>query len=440
MAYNIIVMKFFTTLITILTATIAFSQQYNLSTPYGQSLLNIDENKNVHLLNSKMSYDLGFMSYQMNYTPALTSHQIGLSLYGTKMNINQDTVFKNHWNETMTTKHGYEFLSQNLTYRSYDKYNEFGIKFNKFTYQNFSENKKQEHDFLYTDKHTTFAFQRLLNNQHKEDNLVLTDKNMSVAFKETLDGQRKENDYVIKDKNWTLTDSDYYNSYHKNFLNFTSKDLNFKTANDSGVSINTLDYKGTTVGYGQGESFIHSKFQNVEYKLSYSPAGTDYEFKYRNIGFRDNQLLISWTPLRFLNVQTLNRKVTNVDYNFKRKDQTLTLKYNNQFDIYDFYFNQNAFSVYDNKYKLIGNSKSKYKEAMNALYSDNKYSFKTDIINNMYSVSFKMSKTLTANYIKDQTKREMCLGYSSGLGTIGLGYNLLNHKVDTLNAKLSFKF
>ena len=199
--------------------------------------------------------------------------------------------------------------------------------------------------------------------------------------------------------------------------------------------------KNTIIAHGNTESFIQSKYDDLEYRIASSADKLNYDFKLKNFGIRNGDTYGIISPVKNLDIKASRENgLEQVAYNATMDETKLALKYNNQFDISDFYFKQNVFSVYDNSFSMIGNSRTQFKESFSFNLNNPKFSLNSDVINDIYAFSFKNSNNLSFSMLKDQKQNFLNLANTGKNLNFGIRYNMNTSMFDGFSFNYTQKF
>ncbi len=262
-----------------------------------------------------------------------------------------------------------------------------------------------------------------------------------LNFRRIVHPTRFENSLKITNKNYSLNYTEFNDKYTKNFLDVTSKDFKFKMANDGETNISQLETKNTVIAYGNEQAYVQSKVNNLEYRISDNSGHTNYDVKLGNIGVRDGNAYGVVMPIKNVSVKASSQNgVEQVSYQANVNKTNISFKYNNQFDVYDFYFRQNAFNVYENSFAMIGNNRSQFKDSFSFSLVNPRFNFASDVINDIYAITFKDSNSFVFSAIKDQKQNFVGLTNSSRIGNFGIQYNINTNLFDRFYYNYVIKF
>ena len=180
---------------------------------------------------------------------------------------------------------------------------------------------------------------------------------------------------------------------------------------------------------------------NLEYRISDNSGHTNYDVKLGNIGVRDGNAYGVVMPIKNVSVKASSQNgVEQVSYQANVNKTNISFKYNNQFDVYDFYFRQNAFNVYENSFAMIGNNRSQFKDSFSFSLVNPRFNFASDVINDIYAITFKDSNSFVFSAIKDQKQNFVGLTNSSRIGNFGIQYNINTNLFDRFYYNYVIKF
>lgn len=264
-------------------------------------------------------------------------------------------------------------------------------------------------------------------------------KTKNFAIKDVDHPKRKEQSLNYADKNFSASIVNFEDTYSKSFVNLKFKDFKLDYIKDDSVDLFQIQRKDTIVAHGNDQTFIQSKYRGLDYKLIDDNGKFNYDLKYGNFGYKDGSL---YGSLKFKNlfvISSFENGIEQVKYQTVIDKTNFSFAYNNKFDVYDFYLKQNVFSVYDNSFSLIGRKDSKYKESFSLNISNAKFNFSSDVINDIYLVSFKNAAS-TLSMLKDQKNHYLLFGNSGKFGALNLQYNLKTDKIDKLSFGYALKY
>lgn len=303
-------------------------------------------------------------------------------------------AFKDYWNRNITSKTYYAVNFEHFRGKMLDNYYNVGFNFGAVN------------------------LQRAYSNTQSENNLQYKDKQISVKL------------------------SNFDNTkYQKDFIDVSYQGYNFKSASDANLNAQMLTFGNTTIAHNQTQNYVQSKSGDVTFKVAQNKDDIDYSVNYKGLSYNDKQWFYTASPNKNLSLQIgSDSKIHNVNFNSKLGNTNLSLKYTDKFDVYDFYFNQNIFSIYDNNFNMIGNSKTQYKEATNLSLSNSNYVFNFDAINDLWNLSFKANKELGVGYLRDQKQNYLNVTDNSKYGNFMAGYNFNTSRLDKLQVSMNWKF
>jgi hypothetical protein len=451
----------------------ANSQSADVSLPIGKSSFIVDSNKKINWTGSSLKYDLGNLKYSgsfsnnsqihnfnttlsnmtMSYVSSLPKNTIGIAFRGatfTSEDFNRNEVqnvflSKLLINSRNTLSYQQKDLSISMSKTtgniSYDSYS-FANKKIKVDYFN-SESQLIMMDAWnrpYASK--TQLSLRLPSIEAKimdnYDDVLYSSKNLSI--RSINQNKRSENTLNYSNKGNSLSYTRFNDGYSKSFLNVAGKDYKLKMASDEDTSVSQLELKGTTIAHGDDQSFIQSKIGKMEYRLSDNSDDFNYDVKLGNIGIRNGDTYGVVQPLKNISIKASSENgMEQASYSSIIGKTNISLKYNNQFDVYDFYFKQNAFSVYENSFSMIGQSKAQFKDSFSFSLVNPKFNFSSDVINDIYAVMYKNSNNFALSMIKDQKQNFMSLTNSGKFGSFSAQYNMNTHLFDRLALNFSIK-
>ncbi len=463
------------TILFTLIASLSQSQGTDLSLPFGKSCFTIDANKKVNWAGSNMKYDFGNLKYagtfannsqvhnfqaklsdvSMSYTSSAPKNTVGISYRGftfTSEDFNRNEVQNVFASKvlvdnknTLTYQQKQLSLSMSKTIGRNFNYNNYVIN-TKNAKLDYVDSEKQ---LVMTDAwNRPFASTTSLQVQSPNFTAKFMDKYNDVqytskgfAVRNIQHPTRSENSLNYTTKSYNLSYTQFNDGYSKNFLNVSGKDFKFKMANDGETNIAQLETKNTTIAHGNNQSFVQSKVDKVEYRVSDNQGNINYDVKLGNIGVRDGEAYGIVSPVKNVAVKASQENgVEQVSYNASINKTNVSLKYNNQFDVYDFYFRQNAFSVYDNSFTMIGNTRSQFKDSFSLSLVNPKFNFASDVINDIYALTFKNSNNFVFSMVKDQKQNFLGLTNTGKFGNLGVQYNMNTHMFDRLSFNYVVKF
>jgi hypothetical protein len=253
---------------------------------------------------------------------------------------------------------------------------------------------------------------------------------------------QSENDLQYKDSTIFMKLVNFDDAKNqKDFIDISTKIFSLKCAKDIHAFAQMITFGNTTLAHDNNQNYVQSKVGEFSYKLAQNENKINYGFTYKGLSYNDKQ----WFFMSNLNKNLLvqigsDGKIHAGNYDVKIKDTNISLKYTDKFDVYDFYFNQGVFSVYDNSFNMIGDSKTQYKNSTSIVINNPQYSFNIDAINDLWNLNFKANKEFNLAYLKDQKNNHISLSDVSKYGTITLGYNLDKDKIDRLGVNFNYKF
>jgi hypothetical protein len=451
------------------------AQSADLTLPVGKSTFNIDKNQKVNWSGTNLNYDMGNLKYAGSFVNNSQVHNFNI-----KMNeLNMSYSSSSPKNVVGLKYRGFTFTSEDFNRNEIQ--NVFASKVlvdnkNTLTYQqkqlsfsmsktltrNFNINsynlqtKNTKLEFTNSEKplvmldawnrpyvSTTSASVQFANLSYKSmDNYEDFSYNSSgLNLRRIVHPNRSENALKFSAKSYSVNYIEFNDKYSKNFLDINSKDFKLKMANDGETKISQLETKNTVIAHGNDQTYIQSKANNLEYRLSDDHGKTNYDVKTGNIGVRDGQVYGVVTPVKNLSVKASSENgVEQVSYQATLDKTNISMKYNNQFDVYDFYFKQNAFNVYENSFTMIGNSRSQFKDSFSFSLVNPKFNFASDVINDIYAITFKDSGSFVLSAIKDQKQNFVGLTNSSRIGNIGIQYNMNTNMFDRFYYNYVIKF
>ena len=446
----------------------------DLSLPIGKSTFSIDTNQRINWNGSNFKLDIGKLKYDgtfnkgsqlhnfnfklndmyMSYASSMPKNTIGIKYRG--FTFTSEDFTRNELQNVFSSK----ILVNNKTSLAY-KDKDLSLSILKTvgsadisSYSLQTKNLKADYTAATRPLVTVDAWNRPIATSYLSnlqiDNLTgkfmddYTDfqyKNNNFSLKSITTPKREENSFNYTNKNYSLSFVEFNDGYSKNFLNFLSKDAKFKLVNDGKDLVSQLELKDTTIAYGNSQSFIQSKVDDLEYRIANANNQWNYDFRLKNIGVRDGSTYGVVSPIKNLNIKASGENgVEQIDFNTKVDDTKVTLKYNNQFSIYDFYFRQNAFNIYENSFSMIGRSKTDFKDSFSLNLSSPKFSMTSDVINDLYSMSFRNTNNLTFTVLKDQKQNFLSLANTGKNINFGIQYNVLTNMFDRLSFSYSIKF
>ena len=451
------------------------AQSTDLSLPVGKSSFTIDANKKVNWAGSNMKYDFGNLKYAgsfannsqvhnfnaklsditMNYTSSAPKNTVGITYRGftfTSEDFNRNEVQNVFASKVLVDNKN--TLSYQQKQLSISMSKSIGRNFNYDSYSLASRGVKldyvaSERPLIMMDawnrpyaSETSIMFSsssitaRIMDNY---DDLAYSTKNLSL--RSIRHPKRSESTFNYTNKNYNVSYVQFNDGYSKNFLNVNGKDFKFKMANDGETNISQLETKDTTIAHGNNQSFVQSKIDKVEYRISENTGKLNYDVKVGNIGVRDGETYGVVQPLKNVSVKASSENgVEQVSYNASVNKTNISLKYNNQFDVYDFYFRQNAFSVYENSFSMIGQTRSQFRDSFSFSLVNPKFNFASDVINDIYALTFKNSNNFVLSMIKDQKQNFLGLTNTGKFGNLGVQYNMNTQMFDRLSFNYVIKF
>jgi hypothetical protein len=179
----------------------------------------------------------------------------------------------------------------------------------------------------------------------------------------------------------------------------------------------------------------------MEYRLSDGVDDLNYDVKLGNLGVRNGEAYGVVQPIKNFSIKASSENgMEQASYSSMIGNTNVSLKYNNQFDVYDFYFKQNAFSVYENSFSMIGQSRAQFKDSFSFSLANPKFNLSSDVINDIYAVMYKNSNNFSFSMIKDQKQNFMSVTNSGRLGSFSAQYNMDTHLFDRFSFNFSVKF
>ena len=461
-------------LLLVLLADFCYGQTTDVALPIGKSTFSLDANQRINWNGSNFKFDLGALKYSGNYGKNSQLHNFNFKISDMLMSYGS-SVPKN----TIGIQYkGFTFTSEDFT--NGEIQNMFSSKIfvdmkNSFSYQqkNLSlaytktsgrfdvnslslQSKNNKLDYTESDKpllmldawNRPYTSKTATNLQLTNLSARLMDTYTDIQYKDKNFGfrsidhpTRSENSLNFATKNYSLAFTEFNEGYSKNFLNLTGKDFKFRMVNDEDNNISQLESKNTIIAYGNTESFIQSKYDDLEYRIASSADKLNYDFKLKNFGIRNGDTYGIISPVKNLDIKASRENgLEQVAYNATMDETKLALKYNNQFDISDFYFKQNVFSVYDNSFSMIGNSRTQFKESFSFNLNNPKFSLNSDVINDIYAFSFKNSNNLSFSMLKDQKQNFLNLANTGKNLNFGIRYNMNTSMFDGFSFNYTQKF
>ena len=459
----------------VLLATKLNAQSADLTLPVGKSSFTVDKNQKVNWAGTSLNYDMGNLKYagsfvnnsqvhnfnmkmndlSMSYSSSAPKNVVGLKFRG--FTFTSEDFNRNEMQNVFASK----VLVDNKNTISYQQ-KQLSMSMSKTIGRNFNINsynlqaKDTKLEFIESEKplammdawnrpyaSTTSASVQFANLSFKSmDNYQDLQYNAKgLNFRRIVHPTRFENSLKITNKNYSLNYTEFNDKYTKNFLDVTSKDFKFKMANDGETNISQLETKNTVVAYGNEQAYVQSKVNNLEYRISDNSGHTNYDVKLGNIGVRDGNAYGVVMPIKNVSVKASSQNgVEQISYQANVNKTNISLKYNNQFDVYDFYFRQNAFNVYENSFAMIGNNRSQFKDSFSFSLVNPRFNFASDVINDIYAITFKDSNSFVFSAIKDQKQNFVGLTNSSRIGNFGIQYNINTNLFDRFYYNYVIKF
>jgi hypothetical protein len=253
---------------------------------------------------------------------------------------------------------------------------------------------------------------------------------------------QSENNFQYKDSVISVKWSNFDNTRNqKDFFDISSKIFSLKSAKDMNINAQVLSFGNTTLAHNDSQNYVQSRIGDLSYKLAQNKDKIDYGIAYKGLSYSNEQWFYTSNLNKNLSVQFgSDGKIHQANYNAKFKDTNISIKYTDEFDLFDFYFNQNVFSIYDNSFNMIGNTKTQYKNSTSIALNSSRYSLNVDAINNMWNFNFKANKEFNFGYLKDQKNNHINLSDISKYGTITIGYNIDKEKIDRLGVSMKIEF
>jgi len=446
-------------------------QKFTYVSPLGSTTYQVQDN-NLKFLNNTFDMSLGNFKLQDNKTNTLDSKNIlftGKKLtayykesksktYGNTIGLNYLNFNFSHDNYQTPTSIGIQtakFLLINKTDYSYIN-KDFNFKFsdmntyNQLVKEYSFQTKKINADFLSSQtKFTALDYWKnsirtiySLSMNYDKLSTKFMDKyqeynftNNVIGLKSINGAYQNEQDLSYSSKKLSFSESKYdYNNIRKNFFDIKSGIYEYQMAKDQ-KTISMLTTGNTITAYGNDQKYIQTKFKDLSFKYSDFNKNRDYDISYKYFGLRDG---IITTNYEYKGVKTtfVGQELETITANENFKSYKVNAVYSNKFDIFDFYFNQKVFSVYDNSYKFLSRTSSVYKKTLAVNIINNKLAATSDLINNIFSVSYK-NKNYTTSYTKNQKQDLINLSFN---GNYSMEYNAQLRKIDKLTATYEFKF
>jgi hypothetical protein len=452
----------------------ANSQSADVSLPIGKSTFTVDANKKINWTGSALKYDLGNLKYAgsfsnnsqvhnfnttlsnmtMSYVSSLPKNTIGITFRGATFT--SEDFNRNEVQNVFASK---LLISQRntLSYKQKDLSLSMSKTTGNISYDSYSfANKKIKVDYVSSESplmmldawNRPYASKTQLSLKlpsieakimDNYDDVLYSSKNLSIRSINHLSRSENTLNYFIKGNSVSYTN--FNDGYSKNFLNVSGKDYKLKMASDDDTSISQLEFKGTTIAHGDDQSFIQSKIGKMEYRLSDGVDDLNYDVKLGNLGVRNGEAYGVVQPIKNFSIKASSENgMEQASYSSMIGNTNVSLKYNNQFDVYDFYFKQNAFSVYENSFSMIGQSRAQFKDSFSFSLVNPKFNLSSDVINDIYAVMYKNSNNFSFSMIKDQKQNFMSVTNSGRLGSFSAQYNMDTHLFDRFAFNFSVKF
>ena len=454
--------------------SISYGQVIRYDTSLGTNSFMVDDKKNVKWVSSDIGYKIGALQYSGRFEPNNQMHDFKLKLDDINLNYlssNSKNVFKLNLNDVNYSNESYhkaeiqpvhaskiyvnkkEVLSitpkgSSLSLTRIDG-KDIDVLMASAKYQklNLDYTKASKPVIMLDHWNRPYASTSYLSFSGEGFNLKLMDdysewgvklKNFSV--KEIDHPKRNELSLSYVDKNIAASFIDFHDVYDKSFANIQYKDFKLDYIKDDSIDLFQIQNKDTVVAHGNDQTFIQSKYKGVDYKLIDNNGKFNYDFRYGNWGYKDGSVYGN-VSMKGLNiVGSFDNGIEQVKYQTVLKDKTnISMAYNNRFDAYDFYLRQNVFSIYDNSFSLIGRKNSQFKESFSLNVSNAKFNFASDVINDIYLVSFKNAAS-TISLLKDQRNHYLSFGNSGKFGALNLQYNLKTDKIDRFSFGYALKY
>lgn len=466
--------KYLATIMLVSSCHLAQAQVADLAFPFGKTTFNIDANKNVTWNSTSFTYNLGSLNYTGQYSGNTQLHVFGFKLQGIGLNYSSSTlqnVFTLNFNGFTVVNEGFnrsqvlpvyasKVVADNRQTLAYtgknssfnitkisgpntriDSYS-FSLNKNKLDYMN-SENALVMIDAWnrpYLSKNNVQLQVPHFNVRMMDgySDLQFNDKNYTFR---TIDSPTRSEDsfsYKLKDMNLQVVDFD--DVYSKTFVNFSNKNMKLNFVSDDNDNVGLFQFKDTTLGYSTDASYLQTKINKFDIKVAEDKGDYQYDVKSGNFGFKDGSLYGKVKLAKGLDVgASFENGVEQINYTGEVNGTKINFKYNNRFDVYDFYFRQSVFSVYDNSFAMIGNTKTQYKDSTSFSLTNKRFNFSSDVINDIYLITFRYTDTIAFNMLKDQKQNYVGLT-TSGKVNLSTQYNLNSNRFDRLGFNYKIEF
>jgi len=421
-------------------STIGYSQEFN--TQFGSVQYKINPDNTISYLGSNIHYKFDQFAYKVDMNNKSTIHNLSYNGDFWSINLNKITGENPAFVSSFKFK-DFSFVDQQLMnqqIRSFS-YSSKGTKLdyisakNPLTFKDYwNRNILSKNYFSMNYKGGSAKFI----DDYYDVNLNFGPINLLRAHSNT----QSENNLQYKDKTISLKWSNFDNTKNqKDFIDVSSKTFSLKSVNDANISAQMLTFGFTTLAHNDSQNYVQSKLGDLSYKVAQNKNQIDYGFTYKGLSYNNKQWFYTFTPNKDLSFQIgSDGKIHNTTYNVKIKDTNVSLKYTDKFDVYDFYFNQGVFNVYDNSFNMIGSSNTQYKNSTSIMINNSLCSFNIDAINDLWNLNFKANKEFSFGYLKDQKNNHINLSDASKYGTITIGYNVDKEKIDRLGVNFNFRF
>jgi hypothetical protein len=421
-------------------STISYSQEFN--TQFGSVQYKINPDNTISYLGSNIHYKFDKFAYKVNMDNKSTIHNLSYNDAVWSINLNKITGENPAFVSSYKFK-DFSFVDQQLMnqqIRSFS-YSSKGTQLDYISAKNPLKFKDYWNRNIFSKSYLSMNYKggsAKFIDDYYDVNLNFGATNFQRAYSNT----QSENNLKYKDKTISLKWSNFDNTKNqKDFIDVSSKTFSLKSVSDVNINAQMLTFGFTTLAHNDSQNYVQSKLGNLSYKVAQNKNQIDYGFTYKGLSYNNKQWFYTFTPNKGLSFQIgSDGEIHNTTYNVKIKDTNVSLKYTDKFDVYDFYFNQGVFNVYDNSFNMIGSSNTQYKNSTSIMINNSLCSFNIDAINDLWNLNFKANKEFSLGYLKDQKNNHINLSDVSKYGTITIGYNVDKEKIDRLGVNFNFRF
>lgn len=429
-------MRFFYTL-----AFLSFSiitQAQEIKTNLGSVKYKINSDNTITYLGTNIDQKWGGLSYKGDLAEKNKVHTLEFADDTFSVKFSKAFGQQNYTNY-MLKFNNFSYTNQNGS--EFYAYQDKNIKLDILNYDNKIQVKDKWGQNISTSQVINFKSKNLqikaLDGYHE-----LTSDFGALKFKNYTSETQSENNISYKAKDFSLDASNFQNQkLEKTFINVKKDKMELKSVTDNDVSAHHLSFNKTQIAFNENQSYIQTDIEGLKIKAGFDGETPFGSFQYQNFAY-DNEVFTYKVQVNkeFDFTISSENKINTLNYKTKIQDSSLSFKYTNQFDVFDFYFNQSIFSIYNNNFNLIGTNNSRFKESTAFSFVNPKFSANFDAINDIWNLSVKAGNNFTAGYLKDQRNNYLTLGNKNNLGTISMGYNILTQNIDRAQIMLTAKF